>query len=92
MECLALGSQSPVVLMAGCASAPEHAWVSVVEAVPPAAPTIPTDTGAKGGQSPLRVAIAAVISPKGIVQSYWPFLSYLAERTGRPVELVQRQT
>lgn len=41
---------------------------------------------------PLRVAVAAVISPEGTVQSYSPFLQYLEEKLDRPVELVQRKT
>lgn len=41
---------------------------------------------------PLRVAVAAVISPKGTVESYSPFLDYLEEKLNRPVELVQRRT
>lgn len=40
----------------------------------------------------LRVAVAAVISPKGTVESYSALLDYLSEKTGRPVELVQRRT
>lgn len=41
---------------------------------------------------PLRVAIAAVISPKGNVESYTDLLNYLGRKLNRPVELVQRQT
>lgn len=41
---------------------------------------------------PLRVAIAAVISPKGTADSYSMLLDYLSENTGRSVELVQRRT
>lgn len=41
---------------------------------------------------PLRVAVAAIISPKGTVDSYGPLLDYLGEELDRPVELVQRRT
>lgn len=41
---------------------------------------------------PLRVAVAAVISPKGTVESYAPLLDYLSRELDRPVELVQRRT
>ena len=41
---------------------------------------------------PLRVAVAAVISPKGNVDSYGPLLDYLGDELNRPVELVQRRT
>jgi phosphonate transport system substrate-binding protein len=41
---------------------------------------------------PLRVAVAAIISPKGTVDSYGPLLDYLETELERPVELVQRRT
>ncbi len=41
---------------------------------------------------PLRVAVGAIISPKGTVESYSPLLDYLREKLNRPVELVQRRT
>lgn len=44
------------------------------------------------GTAPLRVAVAAIISPKGTVESYTALLDYLGEKTGRPVELIQRST
>ena len=42
--------------------------------------------------APLRVAIAAIISPQGTAESYTPLLDYLGTKLGRPVELVQRRT
>ena len=41
---------------------------------------------------PLRVAIAAVISPQGSAESYAPLLDYLSAKLERPVERVQRRT
>jgi len=41
---------------------------------------------------PLRVAIAAVISPQGTLDSYYPLLKYLEAKLNRPVELIQRRT
>ena len=41
---------------------------------------------------PLRVSVAAMISPEGTVESYRPLLDYLSHELGRPVELVQRRT
>jgi len=41
---------------------------------------------------PLRVAVAAVISPQGTFESYSALASYLSSKIGRPVELVQRRT
>lgn len=40
---------------------------------------------------PLRVAIAAVISPQSTVESYEPLMAYLEKRLDRPVEIVQRR-
>lgn len=48
--------------------------------------------GVTPAPSPLRVAVAAVISPQGTVETYGPFLDYLSRKVGRPVELVQRRT
>lgn len=44
------------------------------------------------GVIPLRVSVAAVISPRGTAESYQPLLDFLSESLGRPVELVQRRT
>ena len=41
---------------------------------------------------PLKVAIAAVISPRGSAESYALLLDYLSSELGRPVEAVQRRT
>ncbi len=41
---------------------------------------------------PLRVAVAAVISPKGTADSYQLLFDYLSLKLDRPVELVQRRT
>ncbi len=41
---------------------------------------------------PLRVSVAAVISPRGTVESYQPLLDYLSKALDRPIELVQRRT
>jgi phosphonate transport system substrate-binding protein len=42
--------------------------------------------------APLRVAVAAILSPEGNIESYGAFAEYLAQGLGRPVELVQRRT
>ena len=41
---------------------------------------------------PLRVALAAVISPENTAQSYAPLMTYLEEQLGREIEVVQRRT
>ncbi len=52
----------------------------------------PLPTALRQETVPLRVAIAAVLSPRGTVESYDPLLSYLQDRLNRPVELVQSAT
>ena len=52
----------------------------------------PLPTSENSEAVPLRVAIAAVISPKGTLESYSPLLEYLETKLHRPVELIQRRT
>jgi phosphonate transport system substrate-binding protein len=75
-------------LLVACA-APTAAWgVPTVRLsdLQPLPPTPPADV------IPLRVAVAAVISPRGNVESYTPLLDYLGRKLNRPVEMVQRRT
>lgn len=44
------------------------------------------------GTQPIRIAVAAVLSPSGNVRSYAGLAAYMGEKTGRSVELVQRRT
>ncbi len=53
---------------------------------------VPLPTPANSAVLPLRVAVAAVISPQGTVESYTQLLEALQNRLNRPVELVQRRT
>jgi len=41
---------------------------------------------------PLRLAVAAIISPQGTAESYGDLAAYLGEKLDRPVELIQRRT
>ncbi len=52
----------------------------------------PLPTPANNEKKPLRVAIAAVISPQGTAESYAPLLEYLSAKLGRPIERIQRRT
>jgi len=61
--------------------------LSVTEEATPRSTHVPATP-----QTPLRVAVAAVISPQGTIQSYSPLMDYLSEKMGRPIELVQRRT
>jgi phosphonate transport system substrate-binding protein len=84
----ALAAIAACLILSGCARNTQAASEPVVRlnalqplpAVPPAS------------IAPLRVAVAAVISPKGNAESYGPLLDYLAKRLYRPVEMVQRRT
>jgi phosphonate transport system substrate-binding protein len=76
-----------ILWLAGCAPTPT-AHPAVVVDLTNLQP-LPTP---EVGEIPLRVAVAAVISPKGTVESYSDLINYLGEKTGRPIELVQRRT
>lgn len=75
-------------LLASCTSLPQTEIVGNVDLndLQP----LPTPEGYEA--IPLRVAVAAVISPKGTLESYSPFLNYLEVKLNRPIELVQRRT
>jgi phosphonate transport system substrate-binding protein len=53
------------------------------------APTVAPGTSHK---LPLRLAVAAVISPRATLDAYGPLLDYLSARLDRPVQLIQRGT
>lgn len=73
------------IAVAGCAPQARGAVIDLaaLQPLPDARPT---------GVIPLRVAVAAVISPEGTAESYDALLDYLSDRLNRPVELVQRRT
>lgn len=49
-------------------------------------------SGEASAPKPLRVAVAAMISPKETFVSYKDLMNYIGEKAGMPVELVQRET
>ncbi len=71
---------SLVLLLAGCSSQPAYRNVPVSGAV-----TGPT-------RLPLRVGVAAILSPRSTFQSYAELLEYLGKKLDRPVELIQGNT
>ena len=77
-----------VILLVACSAAPQTEVAGTVDLnnLQP----LPTPEGYEA--VPLRVAIAAVISPKGTLESYSPLLKYLETKLNRPVELIQRRT
>jgi phosphonate transport system substrate-binding protein len=76
-----------IFLLVACGS-PNYPHVRLAE--PPAAPVAAPVTGAY--KLPLRVAVAAVISPAATLEAYGPLMDYLAARLDRPVQLLQRRT
>lgn len=75
------------LLAAGCGQARPAKEVSlkaVDHSIPNGNPKVDSDT--------LRVAIAAVVSPKQSLKSYTRLLEYIEEKTGRTVQLIQKQT
>lgn len=74
-------------LLTSCVNSPSKSTIAVdLENLSPL-PT-PVDNEV----TPLRVAIAAVISPQGSAASYELLLDYLSAELDRPVEAVQRRT
>ena len=52
----------------------------------------PLPAAAEAEVRPLRIAVAAVLSPEGNIENYADLAAYLGDRLGRPAELVQRRT
>ncbi len=75
-------------LLSACAAAPNTQPAGKVDL----SDLQPLPTPAGYESVPLRLAVAAVISPKGTLESYSPFIEYVEEKLNRPVELVQRRT
>jgi len=75
-------------LLIGCGPTSNYPQVSLAEP----SPYSPSTPAADRTQPPLRVAIAAVISPRRTAQSYAPLLDYMTGRTGRTVESVTGRT
>ena len=76
-----------LLLLASCAVPPEASAPVIHLSDLKPLPANPSDDVV-----PLRVAVAAVISPKGTAESYQFLLDYLSQKLDRPVELVQRRT
>ncbi len=75
------------VILAGCGTARAESlpYVDLSQRSPAPLPTPRQDAS-------LRLAVAAIISPQGNVESYKALADYLADRLDRDVEIVQRRT
>ena len=81
---LALGL---ALTIGGCSRDSDKVAVDFTKTVPVARP------GDQGSANPpLRVAVAAMISPKETLEVYRQLLTYLGHKLGKDVELVQRKT
>jgi phosphonate transport system substrate-binding protein len=76
-----------VLFLSACGRAP-YPSVNLAE---PGVQPLPDNAG-ETRKLPLRVAIAAVISPQATLDAYAPLLDYLASQLDRPVQLIQRST
>ena len=76
-----------VLFFSACARSP-YPEVNLAEpGIPP-----PSDNEGETRKLPLRVAVAAVISPQATLDAYGPLLDYLTSKLDRPVQLIQRST
>lgn len=83
VECVVLGVL--VLLLSGCGQA-GYRRVSLTPAAPSSLGGVPPE------ETVLRVAVAAMISPRSAAHGYTDLAAYLEERLGMPVILVQRGT
>ncbi len=75
-----------LIFLLGCSTTPTNTAAIQLANLHPLSQAPATEV------KPLRVAVAAVISPQGNVDSYGPLLEYLSDKIDRPIELVQRRT
>jgi phosphonate transport system substrate-binding protein len=76
-----------LLLAGGCSGDTDKVTVDFSKTVPVARPGMP-----EPGNSPLRVAVAAMVSPKETLELYRQLLTYLGHKLDRNVDLVQRKT
>jgi len=83
-----LWATATILALASCGSTPRGEHVGFIDL----SQRQPVPFAADVELAPLRVAVAAIISPQGTVDSYQGLADYLADQLDRPVELVQRRT
>lgn len=71
----------------GCSRDPEQATVDFSKTLPVARPTFPS-----GEADTLRGAVAAMISPRETFIHYRQLLAYVARKSGKSLDFVQRKT
>lgn len=75
------------MIFVGCGSESNYQFVDFQDHVEVARPVAPPPA-----KAPLKVAVAAMISPRETVHYYRALLDYLAVRMGQRIDLVQRKT
>jgi len=76
-----------LLVVSGCSGDTEKVTVDFSKTVPVTRP------GAQGlANPPVRVAVAAMVSPQETLELYRQLLTYLGHKLGKEVELVQRKT
>ncbi|MBT3270003.1 phosphate/phosphite/phosphonate ABC transporter substrate-binding protein [Candidatus Poribacteria bacterium] len=80
-----------LVCLSSCSDSPTPQRVRL-DTPQTVAPGSPSEEPAGESQLPLRVAIAAVVSPRESFRYYDDLLGYLSDGLGRPVERLQRPT
>lgn len=78
--------------LAACERSPEPVRVSFAQRVEVAAVRPAQDSEARPSPAPLRVAVAAILSPSRTLDAHHDLLSYMGQRLGRGVQLFQRGT
>jgi len=76
-----------MVPLVGCDSASKYQYVDFKDHVEVARPSESTTE-----KAPLKVAVAAMISPRETFEYYQALLDYLTAKMDQPIELVQRKT
>lgn len=85
---ITLWAAALVLVVSSCGSTPQADDVGLVDLSQ--RDTVPSVADVE--LAPLRIAVAAIISPEGTVDSYGDLADYLGTRLDRPVEIVQRRT
>lgn len=91
--CLQVGSLLGVGLaLAACERVPPPIRVSFARRVEVASVRPVQDPDPQRSRAPLRVAVAAILSPSRNLEAYHDLLTYIGRRLGRGVQLFQRGT
>jgi len=80
-----------ILLLASCAQQP-YRKVRLKVTEPPSTSTFFPILEASPNPLVVKVAVAAILSPQSTLYTYERLADYLAEKLGRPVELIQRAT